>query len=119
MHRFLFAMACCVALAGCATESGAPLPPSPSRAPAPQTGYIGASAAALRTDFGAPAFTRKDGSDELWRYDAAQCKAFFFLYPEDGHLRVRHVETMPRGNNRPADPSCLGALRARASQPVS
>ena len=77
------------------------------------------NAADLRVAIGAPAFVRKDGADQMWRYDTAGCKAFFFLYPKNGTLSVRHVETLPRGKKWAADPACLNALRAAASPPVS
>jgi hypothetical protein len=75
----------------------------------------------MRGNFGAPAFVRKDGTMELWRYDGQTCKAFFFLYPESTGLAVRHVETLPRGRETAADPDCLNALLAahRGTQPVS
>jgi len=69
--------------AGCAARQPSP-PPMPG-APAPaapraQPNYLGMSAAALRQTMGAPAFVRKDGASEIWRYDGAACRAFFFLY---------------------------------------
>ena len=76
------------------------------------------SAASLKLAFGAPAFMRKDGGTELWRYDGTACRAFFFLYPETNGLVVRHVETSPRPVDAAADPACLNALRHRAP-PVS
>ncbi len=76
------------------------------------------SAASLRLAYGAPAFMRKDGGMQLWRYDGAVCRAFFFLYPETNGLVVRHVETSPRPADAAADPACLNALRHRVP-PVS
>ena len=114
----LMCVAMCCAMAGCASvnnETGQP--PSPAAGEAP--GYVGLSDAKLRVAFGAPAFVRKDGGDEMWRYDSANCKAFFFLYPQDGALTVRHVETLPKGADNAADPTCLDALRAQVSPPVS
>ncbi len=87
------------------------MPPTPP--PPPQ--YTGLTAVQLRVALGTPAFVRKDGADELWRYDGAGCKAFFFLYPDGSMLQVRHVETLPRGSEDPADPTCLEALRAQAA----
>jgi hypothetical protein len=48
----------------------------------------------------------------MWRYDGAQCRAFFFLYGERGAQSVRHVETLPAGATSAADPLCLTALRS-------
>lgn len=104
-------------LAACATvkETNLPAPPPVKEPP----GLAGLPAEKLRIAFGAPAFVRKDGKDELWRYDGASCKAFFFLYPDGDALAVRHVETLPRGREYAADTVCLNALRASASPPVS
>lgn len=117
--RILLLCACCALLAACSTTRqvvSLPPPPSPGEPP----GYVGLTANKLRIVFGTPAFVRKDGTGELWRYDAATCKAFFFLYARDAGYEVRHVETLPRGSARmAADPTCLDALRAKASPPVS
>jgi hypothetical protein len=107
----------CVALAACAAREEVKLPPPPM--PGEPPGLIGLTAPKLRYVFGRPAFVRKDGEDEMWRYDGASCRAFFFLYPDDGRLEVRHVETLPHGKERATDPTCLDALRGRAAPPVS
>ena len=68
--------------------------------------------AALRTTFGTPAFVRKDGSIQFWRYKGQACQAFFFLYPDHGVLTVQHVETLPRPVNTATDASCLQSLHS-------
>ena len=110
--RLLLIAALCASVCACATP---PAPPvgEPS-------GIAGLEASQLRVAFGAPVFVRKDGTAEMWRYDTASCKAFFFLYPEANSLSVRHVETLPRGQDMAADAGCLSALRARRQvTPVS
>ena len=92
-------------------------PPPPIGEPA---GIAGLEASQLKVAFGAPAFVRKDGTAELWRYDGASCKAFFFLYSEGNSFAVRHVETAPRGQDMAADMNCLNTLRTRQqASPVS
>jgi len=117
----------CALLAGCAT-SPSPKPPASSAheviVPAPPPAGEPADLAGLRSTqlreiFGAPNFVRKEGSMELWRYDAAACKAFFFLYPYGESLLVKHVETLPRGSSRAADQTCLDTLRPKAQNPIS
>jgi hypothetical protein len=112
----------CLALAACATGGGShggnvslPNAPRPGEPP----GIDGLSAADMRANFGTPAFVRKDGKIEMWRYDTATCKTFFFLYPESNVMRVRHVETLPRGGTIAGDPVCLSLLLKRPAQPVS
>jgi hypothetical protein len=100
-------------LAGCAAKSPAPrlapsvpIPPAPRRQAEPP-GYAGVSLDALRSRLGAPAFSRKDGPTEMWRYDARACHAFFFFTGGS----VTHIETVPRGPGDSADPPCLNALK--------
>lgn len=119
MKRIVSIVGICAFAAACAARPQSDhvaLPPAPPRGEPVST--EGMSAASLKLAFGAPAFTRKDGATELWRYDGAACRAFFFLYPETNGLVVRHVETSPRPVDAAADPACLNALRHRAP-PVS
>lgn len=100
--------------AGCATGGKPQAPRTPSSIPsAPPRGeppaYFNLSAAGLQAALGRPAFVRKDGAIEMWRYDGAACRAFFFFY--GAPLAVRHVETLPNGASAAADPACLNALR--------
>jgi hypothetical protein len=121
--RPLAAALLCATLAACAatprqTAPTVPLPPPPT--PGEPAGISGMQPAQLRVAFGAPALMRKDGTTEMWRYDGAGCKAFFFLYREAGALAVRHVETVPRGREIAADQTCLDAIRAHPNAtPVS
>ena len=103
-----------VLLAACESPqvNRAALPPTP---PPGEPGNVkGMDAARIRLAFGAPQFVRKDGQVEMWRYDGATCKAFFFMYPNGSSLAVRHVETVPQGTNAAADSNCLQSLLARA-----
>src|ERR1700679_699620 len=87
------------ACAAKAPQAPAPQPGSASIPSAPPRGepsqYINMAATGLQAAFGKPAFVRKDGAIEMWRYDGAACRAFFFLY--GAPLMVRHVETLPHG----------------------
>ena len=107
----------CLLAASCATAPPQStinaLPQSPPKGePSDVTGMASAQ---LRVAFGAPAFVRKDGTAQMWRYDGASCKAFFFLYPDGSDLAVRHVETIPHDSDAAADPACLKALRVPVS----
>ncbi|HWD49888.1 MAG TPA: hypothetical protein VG309_08160 [Rhizomicrobium sp.] len=107
---FVFAFAA-VALSACAAQPGATthLPPAPpSGEPA---GIAGLQSQQLRIAFGPPAFVRKDSGAEIWRYDGAGCRAFFFLYPDQSGMSVQHVETIPRPGDAAADSGCLNRLR--------
>jgi hypothetical protein len=88
-------------------EPTVPIPPPPPKGE-PES-FTGIDAARLQALAGAPAFTRKDGSLEIWRYDTQTCRIFFFLTGAPG--KVQHVETLPRGPSSAADPECLSALR--------
>lgn len=116
MMRHFGCLLLALLLAACAAKGpAAPLPPAPSTVipPAPPRGepsqYINLASPALQAVFGKPAFVRKDGATEMWRYDGASCRAFFFLY--GAPLVVRHVETLPQGAQSAADLGCLSALR--------
>jgi hypothetical protein len=115
--RKSLAFALLLLTAACATPPVSPLINAiPAAPPKGEPGGIaGMAASQLRVAFGAPAFIRKDGANQMWRYDGQSCKAFFFLYPDGGDLSVRHVETIPRGTDEAADPACLKALRVPVS----
>ena len=132
MIRRLILLSAFVTLAACAQPPApkpvvAPLPPAaplpPPAVPIPQqppagepTAYLNLPPANLRGLLGAPQFVRQDGASEMWRYDGASCRAFFFLQGPAGNQTVRHVETLPAGAASAADPLCLNALKAaRAS----
>jgi hypothetical protein len=100
--------------AGCAAKAPPPPIPSstaiPSAPPRGEPGqYLNMAASGLEAAFGRPAFVRRDGATEMWRYDGEACRAFFFLY--GAPLTVRHVETLPHGPQSAADSACLTALR--------
>jgi hypothetical protein len=120
VNRIAAALPLCLLLAACASGGGSKVElPSAPRAGEPN-GVVGLTPATMRGNFGTPAFVRKDGAMEMWRYDGRSCKAFFFLYPEGGSLKVRHVETIPRGSDMAGDPNCLNAIIAgHRAQPVS
>ncbi len=116
MIRCTAALLIALAVFGCAAQPAPPPPPPqiasviPSAPPRGEPGlYLNMAAPALQAAFGRPAFVRKDGATEMWRYDGAACRAFFFFYGMP--LTVRHVETLPHGAESAADPACLTALR--------
>jgi hypothetical protein len=127
MIRPLIVVCICAAMAACAArprgeqaETAPPVALPPAPPPGEPNGIAGMDAQTLRVAFGEPAFVRKDGHAEMWRYDGANCKAFFFLYPSGTAMSVRHVETLPRGGVMAADSGCLDVLRVRrATTPVS
>jgi len=120
--RLLLAISLCAALGACAETPKVFTPPPMTLPPAPPPGepaaIVGMDTTALKTAFGSPAFVRKDGTAETWRYDGASCKAFFFFYPNAGATTVRHVETVPRGTEMAADEACLSQLRVRPPAPA-
>ena len=87
-----------------------PIPRTPP--PGEPRDYLNLPPANLRGLLGTPQFVRQDGGSEMWRYDGASCRAFFFFQGATGSQTVRHVETLPAGAASAADPLCLSALRA-------
>ena len=118
-----FAILASLLLAGCATQQTKPIappppPPAPVAPPAPPRVsdlefFTGLEAPQLRALIGAPAFARKDGATEMWRYDIGSCHAFFFMTGTPA--KVQHIETLPRGTGSDVNPLCLSALRATAA----
>jgi hypothetical protein len=107
-----------LALAACAAPPAPPPAPGPAPVPippAPPRGepdrFSNISVAQLQALLGAPAFVRKDGATEMWRYDTPSCHAFFFVYGSGAQQQVRHIETLPAGKDTAADPACLNALK--------
>lgn len=121
MFRKFVVLSLCALLCACAGHAPKDTTPIVSLPPPPPPGepadLAGLDAGALRVAFGEPAFTRKDGPAEMWRYDNSACKAFFFLYSNGTTFTVRHVETLPRGSEMAADANCLAQLRLHT--PVS
>jgi hypothetical protein len=114
MIRPALAVCLCALLSACASRPAAPSTPLPAPAPSKDPAKpVGLSGQDLREFFGAPAFIRKENGTEMWRYDGAGCRAFFFLYPQGDLRKVGYVETIPRGARSEADSNCLAALRAR------
>lgn len=113
MMRLVACISLVLLAAGCAAQPkpqaarpAASIPAAPPRGEPPQ--YINRPTTAILASFGRPAFVRKDGAIEMWRYDGQSCRAFFFFY--GAPLAVRHVETLPRGTASAADQGCLTAL---------
>ena len=86
-----------------------PIPPVPPRS-APNR-FSNISVTQLRALLGAPAFVRKEGATEMWRYDTPSCHAFFFLNGNGAQQQVGYIQTLPVGKDQAADPACLNALR--------
>ena len=112
MTRKFVALASLLLLSACAQpQTLTPFPaatPAPPRVPIPPPPpkgepdlFTNVSGDRLRILLGSPAFIRKDGATEMWRYDTKACHAFFFLYGTGAQALVRHIETTPQGVTTP------------------
>jgi hypothetical protein len=117
MKRLLVTAALCTLLAACAETPQVALPSAPP--PGEPGNIVGLSMEQIKVAFGQPAFVRKDNGTQMWRYDGATCKAFFFFYPANNALAVKHVETLPRGAQIAADSTCLASLQVQKTVPTS
>jgi hypothetical protein len=99
-------------LAGCVS---APKPTS-MRTPSEQSKagiWSDFTVAELTRSYGPATFVRKEDGSEIWRYDVGACRFFFFFYPGERGLTVRHVESIPSGRGQPIDADCLNAFQLR------
>jgi hypothetical protein len=103
-----------------AATAGAPAPSALSLVPPAMAmpGPVQAprDADSLHAAYGMPDFVRREKDSELWRYDAHDCTAFFFLYRDGETWRLRYSESLPPGRNMAASEACVQNLRARVSQ---
>jgi len=113
MKKVLWFLGLGLLLAGCASGPRTSAPPSAKDEP---KGLTSLTAATLSATYGAASFVRKENGTEMWRYDVGACRIFFFLYPQNGALSVRHVESVPRGKTVSVDQNCLNALDVRAKR---
>ncbi|HEY1836267.1 MAG TPA: hypothetical protein VGG36_01305 [Rhizomicrobium sp.] len=118
MKRLLAAAALCTLVGACAAP--APQVVLPAAPPPGEPGNIaGLNTDQIKIAFGQPAFVRDDNGTQMWRYDGAACKAFFFFYPANNALTVKHVETLPRGAVMAADSNCLASLEVKKAVPTT
>jgi hypothetical protein len=118
MIRPLAIVGLCTLLAACAAETPrVALPSAPS--PGEPGNIAGLSTDQIKVAFGQPAFVRKDNGTQMWRYDGATCKAFFFFYSANNTMAVKHVETTPRGADIAADANCLASLQVQKTVPTT
>lgn len=118
IRRLLTIAGFCTILAACAAPT--PQVALPSAPMAGEPGNIaGLSAEQIKVAFGQPTFVRKDNGTEMWRYDGASCKAFFFFYAANNAMTVKHVETTPRGADIAADSTCLASLQVQKQVPTT
>jgi hypothetical protein len=118
MIRPLVIASLCLLVAACAAPGPqVALPSAPS--PGEPGNIAGLTTDQIKVAFGQPAFVRRDNGTQMWRYDGANCKAFFFFYSANNALTVKHVETMPRGAEIAADANCLASLQVQKTVPTS
>ncbi len=72
--------------------------------------FVGLSGAEITSALGRPpAFLRRDGKAEIWRYAGRSCFLDLFFYPKDGARRVAHAELRRReGRTEISESACLG-----------
>jgi hypothetical protein len=100
-----------------AAPTPAPIAPAAPPAPIAQSPAAVLDEAAVRAQYGPPDFVRKESDSELWRYDAADCALFLFLYRENDTYRLRYMESLPRGTDGGPDAACMASIKARGAPP--
>ena len=72
--------------------------------------FIGLDGRALANAFGQPQMVRKETPAEVWQYAGADCVVDFYLYDEDGRLRVAYVEARDMQADSAATERCVKSL---------
>ncbi len=114
----------CAAPGGPATSTHVVLPAAPPEGE--PMGTTGLHEADLKAQYGQPAFVRHDGTAQIWRFDGAACKAFFFsirapaiprcVACRDRAARPKHRgrRDLPQRAARPRRPAAAGFLTTLA-----
>lgn len=112
MRRLIIASA--LLLAGCATR---PQPPPVEQAPpppqpvSPQTRQIlGLTANELVGHFGRPALQIREGTSLRLQFRGRSCVLDTYLYPQNGVLRVTHVDARTPAGYDTDQAACIFAL---------
>jgi hypothetical protein len=99
-------------LAGCATRPQ-PAPEQPSQ-PVPQprqmTSLAGMSAQQLVGHLGAPALQIREGTSLKLQFRGRQCVLDAYLYPQNGELRVTHIDARTPAGTDADQAACILAL---------
>lgn len=106
------ALASTLVLAGCATRPQQPVEQPAQTAPQPReaTSLAGLSAQELIGHFGAPALQIREGSSLKLQFRGRQCVLDTYLYPENGVLRVTHVDARTTAGTDTDQAACIVAL---------
>jgi hypothetical protein len=72
--------------------------------------FIGLDGQALANAFGQPQMVRKEAPAEVWQYGGADCVVDFYLYDEDGRLKVAYVEARDMQADSAATERCVKSL---------
>jgi len=101
--------------AALATPPEPPAPPPPPPVDDDPEQVMGLDHGALRALLGAPAFTRREASAQVWQYRSRACVLDVFLYGEtDGRYRVTYYEFRGDRLERADERRCFRALLGAA-----
>jgi hypothetical protein len=71
---------------------------------------------AVISALGEPALRRREGTAEVWLYQAPDCRLDLVFYPEDERLVLAHAAARAHGARRLTESACMAAI-ARALNP--
>jgi hypothetical protein len=71
---------------------------------------------AVISALGEPALRRREGTAEVWLYQAPDCRLDLVFYPEDARLVLAHAAARAFGARRLTESACMAAI-ARAPNP--
>ena len=106
------ALASTLFLAGCATRPQQPVEQPAQTVPQPReaTRLAGMSAQELVGHFGTPALQIREGSSIKLQFRGRQCVLDTYLYPQNGVMRVTHVDARSPTGIDTDQAACIAAL---------
>jgi hypothetical protein len=106
----LLALAFTLLLAGCATAPRQAEPQLPAASNQEPRRLLGLTATDLIGHFGNPTFQVREGNSLKLQFRGLRCVLDAYLYPQDGGLRVTHVDARTPTGTDTDQAACISAL---------
>jgi len=108
------ALAFTLVLAGCATAPRQETTEIPAPTPGEPRRLLGLTPEDLVVRFGNPAFQAREGSSLKLQFRGQRCTLDAYFYPNNGTMRVAHVDTRAPTGVDTDQTGCIAALDVRS-----